>query len=247
MKFQVLHTNDLHNHFPGQTIQRLIQKPFLLLDSGDALGGSNTVFRFKEPIIQAMRETGYHAMAMGNREFHYIRGILAGRMRKAGFPILAANVTDLRKKLPVQHSVILPINELKIGIFGLTVPQYPVGSAWEKITGWRFFDPVSSAKKEIQALRDAGSHFIFCLSHSGFRVDQKIAQAVQGIHVIFGGHSHTVLKEPVWVNGTAIVQGGCYGRFVGNWEVEAEFHKGSLSRWTFSGELAQNQDTSPYD
>src|ERR1700687_2509032 len=98
MKFQVVHTNDLHNRLPRQTLEAVRKPGALLLDSGDAIRGSNWVYAKREPILEEMRESGYQAMAMGNREFHYLRSILRGRFKQAGFPILSANVVDLRKQ-----------------------------------------------------------------------------------------------------------------------------------------------------
>ena len=45
-----------------------------------------------------MKELGYHAMAMGNREFHYIRSIMKWRRDETGFPILSANLFDMTGK-----------------------------------------------------------------------------------------------------------------------------------------------------
>ena len=45
--------------------------------------------------------------------------------------------------------------------------------------------------------------------------DVKLARAIPEIDVIVGGHTHTFMRRPVIVNGTPIVQAGCYGRAVG--------------------------------
>ena len=169
MKFQVLHTNDMHDHFPGKLLSSLKQPGGLILDSGDALAGSNTVFRRNEPILEKMRSFGYHAMAMGNREFHYLRRVLRRRFDAAQFPIVSSNVVDLRKQLSVVDSLILTVGGLKIGVFGLTVPQYPIGSFWETVMGWRFFDPKEVVLEIPGRLRKAGAALVFCLSHLGTR------------------------------------------------------------------------------
>jgi 5'-nucleotidase len=67
-------------------------------------------------------------------------------------------------------------------------------------------------------------NIIICLSHSGVTKekngewggeDVKLAEAVKGISIIIGGHSHTKLEQPVIVNGIPIVQTGEFGNWVG--------------------------------
>lgn len=44
--------------------------------------------------------------------------------------------------------------------------------------------------------------------------DVTLARSVPEIDVIIGGHTHTFMRTPVIVNGTPIVQAGCYGQAV---------------------------------
>jgi 5'-nucleotidase len=77
----------------------------------------------------------------------------------------------------------------------------------------------------VQRLRADGADVIICMSHSGVREPQSgpitegddvnLARAVPEIDVIVGGHTHTLMRTPVIVNGTPIVQAGCYGQAVG--------------------------------
>ena len=235
MTLRLVHTNDLHDRFPEKTVKKLAGGDTLLLDSGDAIGGSNTAFRLREPILARMREAGYAAMAMGNREFHYLRGVLAGRQRAAGFPILAANLSDLRKKLTVADRLTILKNGVAVGLFGLTVPQYPAGSPWEKWAGWRFSNPVETAAAVSEKLRSDGAQIVICLSHLGLAADLRLAESGARIDLILGGHSHTILPRPLQKNGAAVIQGGAYGRFVGFWEIKAEG-----GGWTVDGELVRS-------
>jgi 5'-nucleotidase/UDP-sugar diphosphatase len=48
--------------------------------------------------------------------------------------------------------------------------------------------------------------------------DLRVAEAVPGIDVVFGGHSHTALQEAIIVNGrTPVVQPGSTDRTSANW------------------------------
>ena len=67
---------------------------------------------------------------------------------------------------------------------------------------------------------------VICLSHGGVARgkdgkftggdDVRVAEAVPGIDVVVGGHSHTALQEAIIVNGcTPVVQAGKYGQNLG--------------------------------
>ncbi|MGB3924725.1 MAG: 5'-nucleotidase C-terminal domain-containing protein, partial [Bacteroidales bacterium] len=75
-----------------------------------------------------------------------------------------------------------------------------------------------------------GCDLIICLSHSGIRKDKKgnwsgedvkLATKVKGIDLIISGHTHTLLMEPLVVNGVPIMAVGDNGRFVGRIDLMA--------------------------
>ena len=77
----------------------------------------------------------------------------------------------------------------------------------------------------VQRLRAEGADVIVCMSHGGVRElqsgpitegdDVNLARAVPEIDIVVGAHTHTFMRTPVIVNGTPIVQAGCYGQAVG--------------------------------
>jgi len=95
--------------------------------------------------------------------------------------------------------------------FGLLVPQYPAGSPWERIFGWRFLSPISVAER-IAADTPAGVTLV-ALSHIGLRADRELARHVPRLDLILGGHSHDTLPEPEYVGDVPIVHAGPYGAF----------------------------------
>ena len=186
----------------------------LVLDGGDALGGSNTAFRLEEPILAEMRSAGYRAMAMGNREFHYFRWVQRLREQERGFPMLAANLRDLRNPHDLwQSHCHVSWAGLRLALVGLTPVQYPVGSAWEKLTGFRFYPPEDSLRKILPELGDCDG--IIVLSHLGLREDRRVFPLFPSLRLVLGSHSHDVLESPEKVGESWIVQGGSHSRFVG--------------------------------
>jgi len=85
----------------------------------------------------------------------------------------------------------------------------------------------------IQRLRDDGVRTIILLSHLGLPRDREVAAAVQGLTLIIGGHSHTLLSNrvqgaegpyPVVVRGPGganvpIVTAAAFGRYLGRLQV----------------------------
>jgi 2',3'-cyclic-nucleotide 2'-phosphodiesterase (5'-nucleotidase family) len=84
-------------------------------------------------------------------------------------------------------------------------------------------DPVETARALVPRLREEAD-VVLVLSHLGVDEDRRLASRVPGIDVIVGGHSHTLLPEPIVVlnartpnglHGTAVVQAGSLGEWVG--------------------------------
>lgn len=99
---RIYFTNDMHGHLQAvEWLEReaaplLRSGEALYLDSGDALLGSHTVWRRREPILERMRSLPCAAMAMGNRELNYLRSVLQLRQKERGFPLLCSNLGDLK-------------------------------------------------------------------------------------------------------------------------------------------------------
>ncbi len=231
----VLHTNDFHNHLSASQAafiqaEKAKLDNVLLLDSGDAISAGNVGVRpGGEPILTLMSETGYHAMTLGNREFHVADTLLRLKIGKAGFPVLCANIRwrgDHGETLPTVPSLIKTLpNGLRVGIFGLTVPMVTPRMTARLVSAFVFDDPVAVAREQIARLRP-NVDALLALTHIGLREDERLASASPELDLIIGGHSHNKLHEPQVVNGVPIVQAGWFGHFLGEtiltWEDQPE-------------------------
>lgn len=214
----IYHTNDLHNHTGALRYLEslpLAQEDPLLLDSGDAIGGSNTMWFWDEPILKQMSALGYKAMALGNREWHYLRSVVRQRQAAVNFPLIATNISDARNPESYwQPYYVADYRGLRVGILGLSPVQYQVGTWLEKIFGVQFLSPGEALTRYLPEVR-AQSDLIICLSHSGLEQDKKLAAQFPDIHIWLGGHSHTPLEQAVRVNSSYIAQAGYWGKWVG--------------------------------
>jgi len=231
VNLRVYHTSDLHDHrgFAPRLRALRDEAPGLLFDCGDSLRGSQTVYHRSEPILGEIDAAGYDAQGIGNREFHYLFPLLAARARHMRHPLLCSNLIDLRgRPLPFVPQLELSYEGWRVRLFSLLVVQYPGGSPWERLFGWRFLDPIATAQR-IAADTPRGVVLI-ALSHLGLRMDRELARAVPRIDLLLGGHSHDTLAAPEYVAGVPIVHAGPYGAYVSRTELESDGERFRIAR-----------------
>lgn len=259
----ILHTNDTHANLdsagsPDNVTRRITAikelrsqaAHSLLVDAGDVFSGT---LYFNQYLGQAdlnfMNLAQYDAMTFGNHEFDRGPAVLAEFIRNATFPLVSANVDVTKDKdlqalaagaigQPAEGGKIYPaiIKEVggeKIGIFGLTTTDTPsLSSPGADIV---FADAGKRAAETVEALKRQGINKIVALSHLGYEEDVKLAGQVADIDIIVGGHTHTLLKEPVAVktfaNPTVIVQLGDKAANLGNLNVTFD-STGKLLSWS---------------
>jgi 2',3'-cyclic-nucleotide 2'-phosphodiesterase (5'-nucleotidase family) len=218
----ILHTNDLHgklsNHAAEIIAREKARSPnVLLLDAGDAVASGNIYYRpGGEPVLTLMSELGYDAMAMGNREFHFLAPGLKSKISLARFPILAANLRSRSDDLgsSVASSIMREVAGLSIAIFGLCVPMITKSMLSSKVSPFWFEDPLETAHSLVPMLREKAD-LLIGLTHIGVQADEELARSVDGIDLIVSGHTHAVMPEPKIIGNTAIVQAGWWGHYLG--------------------------------
>jgi len=247
----LLHTNDPHGriYLPGQaqgltrlaTLVRRVRAEMpnvLLLDAGDLIHGTPEEKAFEgKPMIGAMNALQYDAATAGNHEFDFGQRITRQAIEMARFPLLSANVLDEKTGLPwggLKPYIIKEVQGFRIAIFGLTTPDTVKIQFPRTLQGIRFADPIETARALVPKLRQRADVVIF-LSHLGYNPDRALAEAVGGIDIILGGHSHTRLAEQVWVGETLIMQTGAHGKALGRADVLIERENNGRARLSING------------
>jgi 5'-nucleotidase / UDP-sugar diphosphatase len=217
-------------------------EPVLVVSAGDFISGSPfswLVLQNEAPELRLMIEAGYDIITLGNHEFDYGPDRLSTYLTRAGYPSAAEKtpIVATNTVIPENHILqsagiretyirTLP-NGLRVGFFGLmgkhadTVAPMAVPVS--------FSDQHSAAQRAVAALQAEGAQIIVLLSHSGEDEDIEIARAVPGIHVIIGGHMHTVLREPIFEGETIIVQTGTEFNYIGMLELAYHPETGRVS------------------
>jgi 2',3'-cyclic-nucleotide 2'-phosphodiesterase (5'-nucleotidase family) len=223
---RIYHTSDLHDHrgIAGRLQELRAERPGLLFDCGDSLRGSQTVYHRNEPIVNEMDCAGYDAQAIGNREFHYLFGLLRARASRMRHPLVCTNLQDTKgRPLPFAPALTFEADagageRLRAHVLGLLIMQYPTGSPWERVFGWRFIEPWTAVAEYASAIPEGEP--LIVLSHIGLSLDRELAARVPRIDLLLGGHSHDTLESPVYAGAVPIVHAGPYGRFASRSELE---------------------------
>ncbi|WP_370678054.1 bifunctional UDP-sugar hydrolase/5'-nucleotidase [Pleomorphomonas sp. PLEO] len=169
----------------------------LVLDAGDEFQGSLYYSTFKSgPVAEFMNGIGFDAMAIGNHEFDDGPAELDKLIGAVKFPIISGNTISAKGSLldgKYKGYVIKEIGGQKVAIVSvLAKDTSETSSPGKDITFEDEITYLQTAVKEIQA---EGVDKIIALTHVGYLKDQEIAEKVDGIDVIVGGHSHTYLSS----------------------------------------------------
>ncbi len=207
----------------------------LVLDAGDQFQGSLFYTTYKgDAAVEFMNQMGFDAMAVGNHEFDDGPEGLAKFIEKAEFPVISGNTlagANTPIKGGIQSHVIKELGGEKIGI--LSVLATDTDETSSPGASVLIIDEISYLKGAVAELKDQGVNKIILLSHVGLNRDKEIAAAVDGIDVIVGGHSHTLLSNvkkraadtyPVRIENPSgqsvpIVQAYAYSKYLGELRV----------------------------
>ncbi len=224
----ILHTNDMHakiDRYPKiayliDSIRGLYKNTFLV-SAGDLFTGNPVVDKYPqpgEPMIILMNKIGYNLSCIGNHEFDVGQKNLNLAFKEAKFPFICANINTRNSQLiqPKPFYKLKTKNGVTIGFLGLIELEkdgYPASNP-NKLTGLKFYDPIKTVAK-YRSYKDSANVFIL-LSHLGVKTDMKVAKKYPGLFdAIIGGHSHTLLRNGIWVGNTLVTQAGSYLRYLG--------------------------------
>ena len=207
----------------------------LLLDAGDTMQGTYVANSTQgEVVVEAMNFAGYEAWAMGNHEFDFGQETLRVRIAEARFPALAANLYDATTGQllgAVKPYTIVQAGLARVAIVGLSAPNTPAITKPQNVTGLEF-RPAGGTLRRILPEVQTQASLIIVLSHLGIEGDRALAQAVDGIDVIVGGHTHLAMGGPEVVNGTLIVSAGAKGQSLGKLELEVDTGTGDVTGYS---------------
>ena len=182
------------------------------LHSGDAITGTLYYTLFQgEADAAMMNEVCFDAFALGNHEFDssdeglktfldYLNPSSNATCPKT--PVLAANVVpELGTPLypaageeMIQPYVIKDFNGQKVALIGLDIASKTKNSS-SPLDSTQFLDEATTAQNYIDELQAMGINKIVLMTHYQYKNDLELAQKLDGVDVIIGGDSHTLLGD----------------------------------------------------
>lgn len=252
----ILHSNDLHGDFLSRKLDVTLLGGISMLSgyvnmvrrqvpntlyciAGDMLQGSVIDSEFRGiSTIEIMNLLNPDVASIGNHEVDYGLAHLLFLERCARFPIVNANlfIKNPYTRLFSPYTI-LEVDGMKIMFVGIITEDVMMGISNDVLGS---FVDVEDAAREVGRIcntyRNTDIDFTVLLTHIGFDEDKKLAALLDpdwGVDVIIGGHSHTILEEPVDVGGTLIVQAGVGTKQIGRFDIVVDTDSNSVHdyRW----------------
>lgn len=216
-KTVIIHTNDTHGRMVADDYNKQlgfaavsgVKKAFLkagaevlTLDAGDTLHGLPIATINKgSDVVSVLNAVGYDAMTPGNHDFNYGTDRLTELAAEMDFPLLASNILDKETNQPIyDSSIVIEKGGIKFGIFGLSTTETAYKTNPKNVEAVTFANPVSYAKKSVDALKAQHVDCIIALGHIGVDpssdyTTDKIVSQMSGIDIFIDGHSHTPMEN----------------------------------------------------
>ncbi|MFB2726281.1 bifunctional UDP-sugar hydrolase/5'-nucleotidase [Shewanella mangrovisoli] len=225
------------------------QMPFLFLHGGDSFQGTLYFSHFKgKANAHLLNLLAPDAMVIGNHDIDEGNARLAEFAKQIDFPLLAGNMDlsqeDIHKPgnlrtvaniLAYDENTQLasylekPFYDKKLAVIGITLDQMKDIARPDPDT--HFVDAIATTARTVAHLHAKGIKHIIVLSHLGLDQDRRLAEQVEGISLIVGGHTHTLqgdfsalglsnIPYGETIHGTPIVHAGKYAETLGLAEIE---------------------------
>ncbi len=216
VRITVLHLNDVYQFTPMEqgrvgglarvsTLRKqvLAESPHTLtLFAGDTLAPSvESITEVDgkplrgQQMIDAWNALGVDYAVPGNHDFDFGDAVLRERILASRFPWLAANIFDNHTGRPfegLQPYAVRELNGVKVGLFGVLLPETEVSSSVSQDTNIR--DVCATARPVVSKLRTQGATVIIALTHLEMEQDRALARCVS-VDAIIGGHDHERIED----------------------------------------------------
>lgn len=183
----------------------------ILVDAGDLFTLTNRDFK-DSLVVEAYKLMPYDAILPGDQELVRKEKELNELLSITGATLVGTNLDSKISGL-VSHKIV-ERNGIKIAILGVLDPyalKYYPQEIKDRII---LRDPVEAVKETMDLLKDKADIFL-ALTHQGTDLDLEFAERIDGLDIIIGAHSQTLIRNPEKVNGASIFQAGKDGYYVG--------------------------------
>lgn len=210
----IFYVNDEHSNIPN--MERLVtasdqfdyftptqKTDKLKFSEGDFALGTDK--KLNTLAVTAQNIIGIMASAGGNHEFDINKKDLAEVLKNHNYKLLGINLeipqtSEENKEISkeITNSYIQEKNGTKYGVIGLLPFDFTLHvtdpQEYKDFHVLSIDETIPRVQKEIDNMKKQGVNKIIVLSHAGYDSDVKLAQSVEGIDIILGGHTHDLIK-----------------------------------------------------
>lgn len=212
VKASIFYVNDLHgqnirmerlvnavNQFDSFTPSDKVDK--MKFASGDIMLGEDE--KHVKVGDTFLNMAGFMASVLGNHECDLPTSQFVPLIKDKTYKLLGLNLNPSDNNPLhdyIEKSYIQEINGHKYAIIGLVPPDLADHVKLQEHLPdlhiqTEFDKSIPEIQKEIDKFREQGINKIIILSHSGYRNDKKLANALNGVDIILGAHTHTLLEN----------------------------------------------------
>jgi len=202
--------------------------------------------------IEIMNYLSPDVVALGNHELDYGLPHLLFLEKIANFPIVNANIyiTKFNKRLMRPYLIIKKAG-FDILFTGIITEKILDSLKQDSLIG--SFISLEEAAGEVGKITNAYKNddidLTILLTHIGFESDLELARLLKpewGVDLIIGGHSHTILDQPVKVNNILVAQAGTGTDQIGRYDLTVDDDTNSIAEYKW--QLIQiNDEIAPPD
>ncbi len=223
----------------------------LLLDGGDTWQGSWTALQTRgKDMVGAQNLLGVDVM-VGHWEFTYTEKEILENIKELKAEFIAQNVKvkedsimeekytpyDEDSGLAFKPYTVKKLGNARVAIIGQAFPYTTIANPKRFIPDLTFGIDADSMQEFVDLVRKKEKpDAVIVLSHNGYDVDKKMAQVVNGIDFIMGGHTHDGVPEayPVKNKGgvTYVCNAGSNAKFLN--VLDLDIQNGKIKDFKFT-------------
>jgi len=206
----------------------------IVVNAGDDFQGSpvSSITKGLSQIL-IMNKIKPDAMTIGNHEFDYGQKELSSVLSKATFPVVSSNIYNEKKGgLFAKPYTICKKGKLDVAIIGTVYETLKSSVIPENVSDLKILNQVEEIQKYVNEVKNRVD-LIVVLSHSGFYEDSTMAEELEEVDVIVGGHSHSWIYEPKKVNDILVVQAGARGERLGLLKMKVDKKLNSIESYEY--------------
>ena len=228
-RLTILYTNDEHGWMegmePGQSAAHLYEMwqqeegyyedgPFLILSGGDNwTGPAISTWTEGKSRVEVMNAMNYDASAVGNHEFDFGLEVIKARSVEADYPYLSANTRwrssgESPTDIGILPFTVTTVNELRVGIIGLTTLDTPSATNPINVQDLDFIDYEMALRETLPLVQAQDTDINLVIAHVCVEPLERLIRNTRDLDIaLFGaGHCNELLARRV--HGSVLLSGG---------------------------------------